>query len=654
MTDTEIIQIFSDKRGKINPNRTRTMWLDKNPQVKAYLENRYSVFFDYTTTLQFIFNNLDEPPKCEKCGKHLNSIRRWCDQNCQLTDPKFIEQRELAIDYDAKVKKTKNTMLERYGVSSGFGTKLCKHNSHTKEARQKAVKSSKQTCLAKYGVENSLQVEEIKQKALKTKLAHRPNDPNNSKKIRQTMKDRYGGTATMSCPSLKKEVFDTKQDKYGDPYYTNIEKSNQTLMDKYGENPTRFGSNGFKRTMKEKYGVEYYSQTEYFKNARYKKYFYDNIFFDSSWELCYYKYQKDHNVPIEVEPVRIEYYVNNKKHYYLPDFRINSTTLVEIKGGQFFENGKMINPFDRSLDYLAEAKYQCMIDNNVDIILDCQAYLEYCGKDFIKAHEVIKELDLDYLEWKKLSSGRQTCINIAKKANWRELYTREIQLWNSSSKIRFDLIKNRNKYLEKTEDELTNLEIIRGLNISGKITAYSTFNNSGLVELLDKYHIQSVYDPCAGWGERLVTCAAKNIKYLGTDINKNVIKGHQQIIANYNLTDQSTRYGDSFYVQNDTKSDLVFVCPPYFSQEIYTDVGAENLDYDSFLIWWDRLIQNCINNYTKYFAFQINQKNKSPLYDIVIKHNLKHIESIVIHNNVSHFNKTNKKDFESIEIFEVN
>ena len=35
------------------------------------------------------------------------------------------------------------------------------------------------------------------------------------------------------------------------------------------------------------------------------------------------------------------------------------------------------------------------------------------------------------------------------------------------------------------------------------------------------------------------------------------------------------------------------------------------------------------------------------------KHNLKHIESIVIHNSVSHFNKTNKKDFESIEIFEV-
>ena len=164
MTDKEIIQIFSDKRGKINPNRTRSTWLDKNPQIKEYLENRYSIFFDYVTTLQFIFHGLDEPPKCEKCGKYLDSIRRWCDQKCQLTDPNFIEQREQVIDYNAKVEKTKNTMLERYVVSNGFKTDLCKRNSHTKEARQKAVETSKQTCLAKYGVENSSQVKEVQEK----------------------------------------------------------------------------------------------------------------------------------------------------------------------------------------------------------------------------------------------------------------------------------------------------------------------------------------------------------------------------------------------------------------------------------------------------------------------------------------------------------
>lgn len=653
MTDSEIISIFSNKRGKINPNKTRLSWLNSHEDVKEYLENRYSVFFDYNTSLQFIFAGLTDIPRCEKCGKPLNSIRRWCNQSCQLTDKSFIKDRNSKIDWQARNNKAKSTMQSKYGVDTGFQTKKCIENSHSIEARKKASEKNKQTCLAKYGVENSSQVKEVREKALQTKLKNRPDDPNNSEKAKTTMLARYGGTATMSCPTLKEKVCSTKQDRYGDPYYTNIEKANQTLIEKYGENPTRFGSNGYKELMKSKYGAEYFSQTEYFKNARYKKYFYDNIFFDSSWELCYYKYQKDHNVPIEVEPIRIDYYVNNKKHYYLPDFRINGTTLVEIKGGQFFENGKMINPFDRNLDYLSEAKHQCMIQNNVEIILDCQLYLDYCGKDFIKSHEVVKELNLDYLEWKNLSSGSQTCINIAKKANWREFYKRELQLWSSDSKIRFNLIKNRNKYIEKTEDELTDYEILRGLNISGKIHAYSTFNNKGFVELLDKYNISSVYDPCAGWGERLVTCAAKDIDYLGIDINENVINGHHKIIEHYQLTNQNTICADSSKYLNTTDADLVFTCPPYFNQEIYTDTGAENLNRDDFIKWWKTTIKNSINSHTKYIAFQINQKNKTELVNALLELNLTHIDCICLEKKSSHFNHTNKKDFESIEIFTV-
>ena len=41
--------------------------------------------------------------------------------------------------------------------------------------------------------------------------------------------------------------------------------------------------------------------------------------------------------------------------------------LIEIKGDNHFDKitGKMINISDRSKDYIAEAKYQCMIENNV-------------------------------------------------------------------------------------------------------------------------------------------------------------------------------------------------------------------------------------------------------------------------------------------------
>ena len=388
------------------------------------------------------------------------------------------------------------------------------------------------------------------------------------------------------------------------------------------------------------------------RESRYKKYFYDNIFFDSSYELCFYKYHKDNGDNIQYEPISFSYYINNTEHKYFPDFDLNGK-LIELKGEHFFEDGKMINPFDRNLDYIYEAKHQCMLEHNVTIITDCTKYIEYCGHDFIQKCLVTKDLSLDYLEWKPLSSGSQTCSQIVKKANWREFYKREIELWASDSKIRYDLLCNREKYIEKTEDELTDYEILRGLNISGKIQAYSTFNNSGFVELLNTYNVSSVYDPCAGWGERLVTCASKNIDYLGIDINENVINGHHKIIEHYNLTNQNTICADSSKYINTTKADLVFTCPPYFNQEIYTDKGAENLSHADFINWWKTVITNSINSYTKYVAFQINQKNKTDLVNALLELNLNHIDTIVLKKKSSHFNHNNKKDYESIEIFTI-
>lgn len=43
--------------------------------------------------------------------------------------------------------------------------------------------------------------------------------------------------------------------------------------------------------------------------------------------------------------------------------------MIEIKGEQFFENNKMINPFDRTQDELYEAKHQCGLSNGVEFWL---------------------------------------------------------------------------------------------------------------------------------------------------------------------------------------------------------------------------------------------------------------------------------------------
>ena len=63
---------------------------------------------------------------------------------------------------------------------------------------------------------------------------------------------------------------------------------------------------------------------------------YDNISFDSSWELAIWIYAKDHNIPIEREPVKLSFNFDGKEKHVIPDFRYNGK-LIEIKGEHYYD-----------------------------------------------------------------------------------------------------------------------------------------------------------------------------------------------------------------------------------------------------------------------------------------------------------------------------
>ena len=135
-----------------------------------------------------------------------------------------------------------------------------------------------------------------------------------------------------------------------------VEKGRQTLFDKTGY-----------------YNI---SQTPEWGKLKKSRIEYENIFFDSNWEVIIYKYCKENNIPFTYHPkVTFKYKVENKSHTYHPDFIINEK-YYEIKGNHFFENRdpskKMICPYDRNNEYdkIAEAKHQCMIKNNIIILTE--------------------------------------------------------------------------------------------------------------------------------------------------------------------------------------------------------------------------------------------------------------------------------------------
>lgn len=232
----------------------------------------------------------------------------------------------------------------------------------------------------------------------------------------------------------------TKLERYGDENYTNQEKRKQTILERYSnfkvliekgietknkhrlENPDydmdihnkkvatiieHFGSLEnynehrsikSRETKKEKYGNETWNNQEKRKNTILnnnsnfftKKLLYNNIYFDSNWELLFYIYCKDNGIYIERNINFYYEYIDEsgKNHKYFPDFKVQDG-YVEIKGDHFF-NDSFIKSW--------EAKYKCMIDNNVKVLIrkDLKDIFKSCANKY--SHGSLKRL---FYEWCK-------------------------------------------------------------------------------------------------------------------------------------------------------------------------------------------------------------------------------------------------------------
>lgn len=261
--------------------------------------------------------------------------------------------------------KYKNTCLEKYGVDSA---------NKTKEVQAKKENS----CLKSLGVKHPAQSKEVMDKMKKTSI------------------ERYGVEHYSSTKECHEKVKNTKNEKYGDPKYTNVEKMKQTIIEKYGSmkefynvrnkissntklekygDPKYNNREKYNNTMIEKYGSNNVYVVESILGNRRRRYKYDGISFDSSWEVAFYIWSKDHELDIKRESKKILYYTGDKKHYYLPDFEIDQQ-LFEIKSN--FE-------YSRTCD----EKKRCMSDNDVILIMDddIQEFIDYVedkyGKNYI-------------------------------------------------------------------------------------------------------------------------------------------------------------------------------------------------------------------------------------------------------------------------------
>jgi hypothetical protein len=224
-------------------------------------------------------------------------------------------------------------------------------------------------------------------------------------------------------------------------------------------------------------------------------------------------------------------------------------------------------------------------------------------------------------------------------------YYRENKLWEKPE-IREKLINNRLKYLFKeNESQLNDKELLRGFKISGIFIGYTHFSPLWVKGFIEKYNIHSIYDPCGGWGHRLL--GAYNIKYIYNDSNPESFTGVKNI-SNF------CQLKDKYFYNNDASEftplefyDSVFTCPPYFNTEWYP---GENSSINKYPLyeewlnsWWRKVIQKSVSPNVKIFAFAINNKFKEDMSNICIQEGLQLLEDTPLGiNSLNHFQRTSK------------
>lgn len=214
-------------------------------------------------------------------------------------------------------------------------------------------------------------------------------DPEAIVRMNNTLEERYGKGVTnvFQVESIKEKCGDTREEKYGNRNYRNMEKVAETCLEKYGSKSvlsSKYGKKRIKETNLRKYGVEYAVQSSEIRSKMHRTYDYDGQNFDTGWELAFYVWHKDHGIDLIHEPDKLQYEdQNGNKHFYFPDFKIGDI-YYEIKGGQFFD--KDGNPVD---DY--KDKFEFMKSIGVVLIREkeIKPYLEYVaekyGKNFLKS-----------------------------------------------------------------------------------------------------------------------------------------------------------------------------------------------------------------------------------------------------------------------------
>lgn len=239
---------------------------------------------------------------CENCNEEFSvpykqRNKKFCGRECYFDYAR--KNKTIGKVKDLSIREVRNCLIcnGEFEVKKANNKKLCSDECRAKwgsleENKKIRIKKAKEALLEKYGTDNPFELDHVKDKTIKTNIEKYGHyHPMKNENFKNNILDKMKKTLSENKDEVIKKREETKEIKYGDKNFNNKEKTKNTIKERYGDfhlkkeeyikkqketllkkygvdSPFKLEKSKInnKKAIIEKYGVEFYAQSEVFKN----------------------------------------------------------------------------------------------------------------------------------------------------------------------------------------------------------------------------------------------------------------------------------------------------------------------------------------------------------------------------------------------------
>lgn len=592
-------------------------------------------------------NGITKAAKKEVAEKVKEDLRLFKEQaklikQASLNPNKIIAfYKEHTLKETAKEFKVGQATIRKICEENGFKKEVFKWSNWSEETKAKAKKSRTKSARAVYGVDNVFQAKAIKDKiedtnfnkygtksylqtynAKKANIEYRKLHKDEIKaKTEETNLKRYGETSYMKTQEGREQArnnMEITREK-------GLEKLKSIGVSNYFQAPEV--KNTIEMTNIVRYGVKHPMQSSEIwnkavKNAK-----------QSSLEKRFKEFLLNKHIQFEEQHTILKDSISH--HYDFAVFKDNALKVLVDCDGKYYHGyssdftGKFVS------DACDEVRLALVPENVIFVkIIEGKEDLGYA--EFLKAYDNIdyNKFIYDTFNWcrqfkfpypKYSDKILNSSWNSLKSGYWRSMQSRQgeklilhfypsiwnanvlgkmspVEAWNNDE-ILLKTIKNRVIY----KDFVDPSRVLAGLSVTKIAPRVSVFSPMLAKYLIEKYlnDCNEIFDPCSGYGGRLLGAASLNKTYIGQDINETTVEETCHIIEFLSLSSVSVKNEDS--LNSIGSYECLFTCPPYSDKENWN----QEIEYRSSEDW----ISVCLKNYKcKKYLFIVDNPGKYDEY----------------------------------------